>query len=133
MQQVGNAGKLGTFGDAARVRVVAGGQPDQFTDAQGKRQCRVLQHHSDVAARADVLRVTTEQADFACIGADQSEKQSDCGGLAGAVRAEQSQQFALAQAQVDAFERAQCAVSLADALQTRQYVFRLVAHGTLPG
>ena len=65
LQQIGDTGQVRAFLHAARRRVVAGGQANQFADAQGGRQLRVLQHDADVAARGDVLRILAEQFDRA--------------------------------------------------------------------
>ena len=120
MQKIGHASQLGAFEHAARVGIVAGGQTNQFTHAQGGRQLCVLQHHSDLAPCGDVLRVVAEQFHAASIGADQPQQQANRGGFACAIGTKQGQQFTVAQFQIETVECAQWAVVLADTVQPCQ-------------
>ena len=61
LQQIGDAGKVRAFVHGARRRG-SWRWADQFADAQRRRQLRVLQHHADVAARSDGLRISANSS-----------------------------------------------------------------------
>ena len=78
---------------------------DGVVDAEPGRKADLLQHNPDAAACDGVSRVEPEQRRPAGIGAAQADDDRDGGGLAGPVRAEQSEHLAPPQLEIDARER----------------------------
>jgi hypothetical protein len=76
-----------------------------------------LRHHADLHARlARVPRhLDAGQFDAAAVGLDQAEQQSERGGLAGAVGAEQAEAFAAPDVQVKTAHHFGVAVALGEA------------------
>ncbi len=94
--------------------VIPGLQAQRLAHAEKGIEHQLLGHHAEHAAREPVLRhdVGAHHLHAARIGARQPGDQVDEGGLAGAVRAEQAEEFALLDAEAYPGERAQRAVAL---------------------
>ena len=113
IQQAFQACHRHAVGHAQRLRVVAARHCQQFTDLQGVRQGRGLQHHPGVAARVHRQWRLAQQAGFALFGLHQAQHHRHRRALARAIGAQQGQHLATAQLQVHVIQGEQLAVRLA--------------------
>lgn len=95
-------------------RVVTGDLFQQLAAGHDSRQRHLLHHHADAAAGFDCLRRLVEQLHLALVRVLQPQQQRDGRGFAGAVGSQQGQQFTAMYRQIEAVQRGDGAVALAD-------------------
>ena len=83
---------------------------EQLTDLNAGHHPAVLQHRADQPARDRVLRGHAEHCDGSPVRPGESQEEGDRGRLAGAVRSEQCDRLAAADAQADVVDSAHSAV-----------------------
>ena len=101
-------------GDGEWVGIVAAEEVEVLADAEGFGDAGDLQHGADAGASGGFARVAAEDLRGAGGGGDEAEEQLDGGGFAGAVGAEQSDDFAGTEREAQVVEGDGCAVALGD-------------------
>jgi hypothetical protein len=95
--------------------VQGGDHADGLADGGVVEQGAALQHRADGAGGDRLVRLRAEHRDGAGVGSGEAEQHVDGGRLAGAVRAEQRDHLARRDHQVEAGDRVDVPVALAEA------------------
>jgi hypothetical protein len=90
---------------------------EKLRDAQHRRQSDLLQDDPDPASRCGLSRVATEEDRPTVVGPPEPEEERDGRRLAGAVRAEKPEDFALAELEIDVVQSADRPERLARGLE----------------
>ena len=129
VEQAVEPGQRHAIGHAARLRIPAARQRQQFAHLQALGQLRLLQHHADLASRLQVGRRAAEQRGLAGVGGLQAQQDLDGGGLAGAVDPQQRGHPRRRQREIHAIECLYGAAATTHALQARERRGRGVGTG----